>query len=79
MARPYKQMPGKTYHIMYHGDIATVECTYLCPYCRKDTSAEFTVESDAFDSLEKGFFFEPFRCKLCNKITDVRFLKSCQV
>ena len=45
MARPHKQMPGMTYHIVYHADrSSTVTCTYLCPYCKQDTSASFEAQ-----------------------------------
>lgn len=80
MARPHKQMPGETYHLNYHGDgTATVECTYLCPYCNQDTTASFEVDADAAARAEQGAFFEPLRCDLCGKITDVRFWKSSKV
>ena len=73
MARPYKQMPGRTYHIEYNGSTALVECTYLCPYCNQDTSSRFTANEEAFEILERGGFFEPLYCDMCGKVTDVRF------
>ncbi len=73
MARPHKQMPGRTYHIEYCGDSATIECTYLCPYCEEATTSNFTAGPDAFEMLERGGWFEPLRCDLCGKISDVRF------
>lgn len=76
MARPHKQMPGKTYQIFYHGDSATVNCSYLCPYCEQDTTSSFEANSDVFETLERGGFFEPLRCELCGKVTDVRFWGS---
>ena len=77
MARPHKQMPGRTYHINYHGDgSATVECTYLCPYCNQDTTASFEINADATEQAEQGGFFEPVHCDLCGKVTDVRFWQS---
>lgn len=77
MARPHKQMPGMTYHIVYHADrSSTVTCTYLCPYCKQDTSASFEATADAADHLEQGGFFTPLQCSLCGKITDVRFWRG---
>ena len=77
MARPHKQMPGRTYHINYHGDgSATIECTYLCPYCNQDTTASFDINSEAIEQAEQGGFFEPVHCDLCGNVTDVRFWKS---
>ena len=33
-------MPGRTYHINYHGNgSATIECAYLYPYCNQGTTA----------------------------------------
>jgi transcription elongation factor Elf1 len=80
MARPNKQMPGRTYHIAYNDDsIATVECTYLCPYCNQDTTSGFTAKIDTFDLLERGVFFESLKCDLCGKVTDVRFMSNTKV
>lgn len=77
MARPHKQMPGKTYQVFYNGDhSATVHCTYLCPYCNQDTTSSFEAPADAADLLERGGFFEALRCDLCGKVTDVRFLRD---
>ncbi len=74
MARPHKQMPGKTYYFIQRGDLSfTVYCSYLCPYCHRDTTARFDANEDAADTLEQGGFFEPLRCDLCGKVTDVRF------
>lgn len=53
MARPHKQMPVRTYHIEYCGDSATIECTYLYPYCEEATTSNFTAGSDAFDMHER--------------------------
>lgn len=80
MARPHKQMPGYTYHVTYHSDrSSTVDCTYLCPYCMQDTTATIEAEADVADVLERGGFFEPLRCNLCGKVTDVRFWKSSKI
>ena len=77
MARPHKQIPGRTYHINYHGDgSATIECSYLCPYCNQDTTSSFEISADLTAQAEQGAFFEPLQCDLCGKITDVRFWKS---
>ena len=77
MAGPHKQMPGKTYHISYHEDgSATIECSYLCPYCNQDTTSRFEVNADTTDMIEQGAFFEPLHCDLCGKVTDVRFWLS---
>lgn len=77
MARPHKQMPGNTYHIDYHGDgSATIECTYLCPYCNQDTASNFEVNPDVTALVEQGGFFEPLHCDHCGKVTDVRFWQS---
>ena len=75
MARSHKKMPGRTYHITYHGDGSlTVDCTYLCPYCDNDTTASFEADANAADMIEHGLFFEPLQCDLCGEVTDVRFL-----
>ncbi len=77
MARPHKQMPGRTYHINYHGDgSATIECTYLCPYCNQDTTSRFEANADATALVEQGGFFEPLHCDLCGKVADIRFWQS---
>lgn len=77
MASPHKQMPGKTYHINYHSDdSATVECTYLCPYCNQETSSNFQANCNATALVEQGGFFESLHCDLCGKVTDVRFWQS---
>lgn len=75
MARPHKQMPGRTYHITYNANDATVDCFYLCPYCNQATTSSFTVNPDAYEIVERGGFFEPLHCDLCGKVTDVRFWK----
>jgi len=70
----HKEMPGRTYEVIYQDDHeATVKCTYLCPYCNQETTAQITVYSDGFDLLVSGGFFEPLECEYCNKTTDVRF------
>ena len=80
MARPHKQMPGKTYHINFHVDrSATVDCTYLCPYCNQNTTASFEANANTTEILEKGGFFESLRCDLCGKITDVRYYHDSKV
>ena len=77
MARPHKQMPGRTYRIMYHENrSSTVDCTYFCPYCEQNTTSSFEANADVADQLERGGFFEPLRCDLCGKVTDVRFWQS---
>ena len=69
-----KQMIGTAYHIIYHGDsTATVNCSYLCPYCKQKTATSFDAGSDAFPILERGGFFEPLTCDNCGEVTDVRF------
>ncbi len=74
MARPHKQIPGKTYQVLYHSDhSATVSCTYLCPYCNQNASVSFEVNANSTVLLEKGGFFESLHCDLCGKVTDVRF------
>jgi len=70
----HKQTPGRTYEVLYQDDYkATVKCTYLCPYCNQETTAQITVHSDGFDLLNSGGFFEPLECKDCSKTADVRF------
>lgn len=77
MARPHKQMPGRTYHIIHDVDgSATVECTYLCPYCDQETSATFYVDENGSNLVEREGFFESLECCLCGKVTDVRFYNS---
>lgn len=77
MARPHKQMPGRAYHVTYYEDRSSrVECTYLCPYCMHDTVVSFEASADVADQLERGGFFQPLRCGICGKVTDVRFWKS---
>ena len=77
MSGPHKQMPGRTYHITYHGDrSSTVDCTYLCPHCGQETTTSFEANADAADLLERGGFFETLRCDLCGNVTDVRFWQS---
>ncbi len=77
MARPYKQMPGRTYQIFRQGNNSLiVNCTYLCPYCNQNTTASFEVNSDDADLIERGGFFEALHCDLCGKVTDVRFFQS---
>lgn len=77
MDKNHKQMPGRTYHINYHGDgSATIECSFLCPYCNKGAATSFEVTADATARVEQGGFFEPLHCNLCGKVTDVRFWKS---
>lgn len=69
-----KQMPGRTYEIISKDDYsATIEATYLCPYCNQEVQVQFTVYSDAFEIIERGGFFEPLTCGVCGKTTDVRF------
>jgi len=70
----HKGMPGRTYEVIYQDDHeATVKCTYLCPYCNQETTAQMTAYSGGFDLLNSGGFFERLKCEYCNKITDVRF------
>ena len=71
------EMPGRTYHINYHGDgSATIECTYLCPYCNRETTSCFDVNSDTTVRLEQGGFFETLHCDYCGKAADVRFWQN---
>jgi len=76
----HKQMPGKTYKVIFQDDQeAKVICTYLCPYCKLDTTVKITVNSTGFDLLESGGFYEPLECFHCNKISDVRFWQSSRI
>ncbi|CZQ86506.1 hypothetical protein SAMN05216375_1024 [Trichococcus ilyis] len=76
----HKQMPGKTYKIIFQNDQeAKVICTYLCPYCNLDTTVQITVNATGFDLLESGGFYEPLECPHCNKISDVRFWQSSRI
>ncbi|WP_426349406.1 hypothetical protein ACPWSR_16965 [Alloiococcus sp. CFN-8] len=73
----HKQMPGRTYKIVsQNSSEAIVDCTYLCPYCDQETTVQITVNSDGFDLIERGGFYEPLTCEYCNKTTDVRFFKG---
>ena len=77
MARPHQSITGRTYQIRYHGDRSvTVNCTYLCPYCKQVTNASFEANGDAVDIIERGGFFEPLQCDLCGKVSDVRFYSN---
>lgn len=77
MARPHKQMPGRTYQIFYNDNNSLiVHCTYMCPYCMQNASASFEANTDAKDILERGGFFQPLQCDLCGKVSDVRFWQS---
>lgn len=73
----HKQMPGRMYEIICQdSNEAIVNCTYLCPYCNQETTTQITVPASGFDILERGVFFEPLICEICDKITDVRFNKG---
>lgn len=81
MARPHKGMIGSSYHIVYRSDsAATVDCTYLCPYCNNRTTSSFDADdSTTLDHVEKGGFFEPLRCDICGKVSDVRFYAGMKI
>ena len=75
MAR-HKQMPGETYRIVgQDNSSATVEFSYLCPYCMNHTTVTKTYYSD-FNLLETGLFYDALECGECGKTTDVRFVKA---
>ena len=71
-----KEMPGQTYKVLSQNKHeATVECKYLCPYCKQVTTAQFTIKSNKFDLLTSAFY-EPLKCEHCGKKTNVRYWGS---
>lgn len=72
----YKEMPGESYQIVEQdSSSATVEFTYLCPYCRNQATAVKTYYSD-FEKLENGMFFDSLTCDNCGKTSNVRYYRS---
>ncbi len=75
----HKEMPGETYQIIDNdGQSATVEFTYLCPYCMSHTTSRKTYYSD-IDMLERGGFGDNLECEWCGKIASVRFWSNCRI
>ena len=76
----HKQMPGMTYRILFQdAQQATLEYTYLCPYCMRKSIVQSVVYSPDYERLETGGFFDVLSCSECNKITDVRFWRTMKI
>ena len=57
----HKQMPGMTYRILFQdAQQATVEYTYLCPYCMRKSIVQSVVYSPDYERLETGGFLTHF-------------------
>ena len=62
----YKQMPGMSYQIIsQEASQATVEYTYLCPYCMRKATVQSTVFASDYDRLETGGFYDTLACSDC--------------
>ena len=67
-------MPGMTYQIVSQdASQATVEYTYLCPYCMRKATVQSAVFAPDYDRMETGGFYDALACSECGKIADVRF------
>ena len=76
----HKQMPGMTYQILSQdASQATVEYTYLCPYCMRKASVQSTVYPPDYDRLETGGFYDSLACNECGKTADVRFWRTMKI
>ena len=73
-----KQIPGRSFRIIYREEDAIGEFTYLCPYCNEMTLVRkvYSKDKSVYDILESGLFYEPLDCENCGKTTDVRFLPN---
>lgn len=76
----HKQMPGMTYQVVSQdASQATVEYTYLCPYCMQKATVRSTVFAPDYDRLETGGFYDAIACNKCGKISDVRFWRTMKI
>ena len=76
----YKQMPGMSYQIISQEAYqATVEYTYLCPYCMRKATVQSTVFASDYDRLETGGFYDTLACSECGKKADVRFWRTMKI
>ena len=70
----HRQMPGMTYQVISQNENqATLEYTYLCPYCMRKSTVRSTVYPADYDRLETGGFYDALECSECGKKADVRF------
>lgn len=68
-----RQMPGMTYRVLSQDAYqATVEYTYLCPYCMRKATVRSLVYAPDFERLETGGFYDALTCSECGKTADVR-------
>ena len=73
----HKQMPGMTYQVLSQdASQATVEYTYLCPYCMRKSTVQSVVYASDYKRLETGGFYDALSCSKCGKTTDVRFWRT---
>lgn len=76
----HKQMPGMTYQIISQdASHATVEYTYLYPYCMRKATVQSTVFAPDYERLETGGFYDALVCSECGKTADVRFWRTMKI
>lgn len=76
----HKQMPGMTYQILSQDEHqATLEYTWLCPYCMRKSVIQSTVFPSDYERLETGGFYDALACSECGKIADVRFWRTMKI
>ena len=76
----HKQMPGITYRIVSQDAArATLEYTYLCPYCMRKSTVRSEVFASDFERLESGGFYDSLPCSECGKTADVRFWRTMKI
>ena len=76
----HKQMPGMTYRILTQDECqATLEYTYLCPYCMRKATVQSAVFTPDYERLETGGFYDALACSECGKTTDVRFWRAMKI
>lgn len=76
----HKQMPCMTYHVISQDAAqATVEYTYLCPYCMRKATVRSLVYAPDYERLETGGFYDALTCSECGKTADVRCWRTMRI
>lgn len=76
----HRQMPGMSYRIVSQNVNQTIlECTYLCPYCMRQSTVRTVIYPADYERLETGGFYDSLDCSECGKTADVRFWHNMKI
>ena len=69
-----RRTSGKNYRVLEQTKKKKkIAGSYLCPYCGKDSQAEFLLEAINSDTAMQRGFFQNLECTHCQKVSIIKF------